>query len=74
MGSKSVVTKDVPAYAVVAGNPAQVVKMRFSEEQIARLQAIAWWNWPAEQITRHLHLINSSDLDAFEQVADEVVQ
>jgi virginiamycin A acetyltransferase len=64
VATKAVVTKDVPPYSIVAGNPAQVLKMRFSEDTIAKLQQIAWWNWDAEKITRNLHLINSDDAEA----------
>jgi virginiamycin A acetyltransferase len=46
----AVVTTDVPAYSVVGGVPARVVKMKHSPEQIQDLLAIAWWNWPAEQV------------------------
>ncbi|MER2997282.1 CatB-related O-acetyltransferase [Pontibacter populi] len=64
VATKAVVTKDVPPYSIVAGNPAQVVKMRFQDETIAKLQQITWWDWDAEKITRNLHLINSNDVDA----------
>ncbi|NEM96144.1 CatB-related O-acetyltransferase [Pontibacter burrus] len=64
IASKSVVAKDVPDYAIVAGNPAVVVKMRFTEEQIQQLLTIAWWNWSGEKISRNLHLIHSTDIDA----------
>jgi virginiamycin A acetyltransferase len=64
VATKAVVTKDVPPYSIVAGNPAQVAKMRFSEDTIAKLQQIAWWNWDVEKITRNLHLINSDDMEA----------
>ncbi|WP_207434011.1 CatB-related O-acetyltransferase [Sabulibacter ruber] len=69
VATKAVVTKDVPPYAIVAGNPAQVVKLRFSEEQIEKLQTLAWWNWPVEKITEHLQLINSANIEALEAVA-----
>lgn len=69
IASKAVVTKDVPAYAIVAGNPAAVVKMRFPEEQIAQLQSIAWWNWDAEKITRNLYLIHAADVEALAKCA-----
>ena len=46
----AVVTKDVPAYALVGGVSARVVKMKHSPEQIQDLLAIAWWNWPADQV------------------------
>ena len=64
VATKAVVTKDVPDYAIVAGNPAVVVKMRFSEEQIQQLLSIAWWNWDMDKITRNLHLIHSADVEA----------
>lgn len=64
VAAKAVVTKDVPDYAIVAGNPAAVVKMRFSETEIQQLLSIAWWNWDADKITRNLHLIHSADVEA----------
>lgn len=48
IGSGSIVTKDVPAYSVVVGSPARVIKMRFPEQMIEQLLAIAWWDWPDE--------------------------
>lgn len=69
IATRAVVTQDVPPYAVVAGNPATVVKMRFSEEQIEQLLKIAWWDWPLEKISQYLHLINSPDIQALEAVA-----
>lgn len=65
IAARSVVTKDVPPYAIVAGSPARVVKYRFDEETIAALQAIAWWDWPQEKIEGALPLLMSSDLNAF---------
>ena len=61
----SIVTKDVPPYAIVGGNPAKLIRCRFSEEQIANLLRIAWWNWDDEKIKRMLPLINSEDIDKF---------
>ncbi len=62
----SVVTSDVPPYAIVAGNPARIVCMRFPPEVIDRLLAIAWWNWDAERITRSLPAISGGDVAALE--------
>ncbi len=64
IASKSVVTKDVPAYAVVAGNPAKVLKMRFDDETIARLESLGWWDWPIESITKALPAITQGNIDA----------
>lgn len=67
IASRSVVTKNVPAYAVAGGNPATVIKMRFPEETVNRLQKLRWWDWPAEKITRNLRLITGADIEALER-------
>jgi len=46
----AVVTKDVAPYAIVAGNPARVIRQRFPAAVAARLQRLAWWNWDHEQL------------------------
>lgn len=48
--ANSTVTKDVPPYAIVAGNPAKIVKYRFSEDIVEKLLKISWWNWSSETI------------------------
>lgn len=55
--------KDVPAYSVVGGNPARVIKRRFSQEIVDRLLEIAWWNWKIEKITANLDKIVAADID-----------
>jgi virginiamycin A acetyltransferase len=69
VAARSVVAADVPPYAIVAGNPARVVRMRFDEGTVARLLAIAWWDWPVERITRNLDAIRGADLAALEAAA-----
>lgn len=71
IASRAVVTSDVPAYAIVGGNPAKIVKMRFDEQAIARLEAIAWWHWPVEKISAHLLDIKNGDIAALEKAALE---
>ena len=70
VAARAVVVKDVPAYAVVGGNPAQVLKSRFPPETVAALERIAWWNWPVEKVTRHLQAIVSADLAALQAAAN----
>ncbi len=65
VGTGAVVTKDVAPYAIVAGNPAREVGRRFSEEQAAALERIAWWDWPLEDVKEHVALLTSPDVDAF---------
>ncbi len=66
ISSRSVVVGDVPAYSVVGGNPAKVLKHRFPAEVSQRLLTIAWWDWPIEKITRNLQVIVSGDIEALE--------
>jgi Acetyltransferase (isoleucine patch superfamily) len=62
----SVVTRDVPPYALVAGNPARVVRRRFDPATIDRLLALAWWDWPPEEILAALPALEAGDIDALE--------
>lgn len=50
VAADAVVVKDVPPYAIVGGNPAKVIKYRFSEDIIEKLRRIAWWNWSSFEI------------------------
>jgi len=52
----SVVTKDVPPYAIVAGNPAKLIRMRFDAETVSALQASQWWSWEQETIRANIDL------------------
>lgn len=69
VAARSVVTRDVPPFAIVAGNAAEVVKMRFDAGTIRRLLEIAWWDWDAEKITRNLNAIRGADIAALEAAA-----
>ena len=50
VGAGSIVTKDVPPFAIVVGNPARVLRLRFTERVVEELLAIAWWDWPHERL------------------------
>lgn len=65
VGASSVVACDVPPYAIVVGNPARVVRRRFSDEQVANLELIAWWNWPIERILDSVAMLCGPDVDLF---------
>ncbi len=54
IGANSVVIKDVPAYSIVGGNPAKVIRLRHEPDQIAHLQKIQWWHWDLEKITKNV--------------------
>lgn len=65
IASNSLVTKDVPNYAIVAGVPARLIKYRFSDEQIAHLEKIQWWNWPNDKIKDAIPLLSSNKIEHF---------
>jgi len=69
VAAKSVVTRDVAPFAVVAGNPARPVRQRFDDATVAALLDIAWWDWPAGRITANLNAIRGRDLDALRAAA-----
>ncbi len=69
IGSYSVVTNDVPPYAIVGGNKATVIRKRFDDITIARLLELCWWNWPIETITRYVHLL-TGDVAEFLNAAE----
>ncbi len=64
IAARAVVTRDVPPYAIVAGNPARVIRHRFNEEQVARLLEMAWWDWPEAQLQTAMPLLCSGEVDA----------
>ncbi len=61
----AVVINDVPPYAIVGGNPAKVIRYRFSPEQIEALLEIRWWDWPEKLVVEATPLLCGTDIDAF---------
>lgn len=68
IAARTVVTRDVPPYAIVGGNPATVIRKRFTDEQMADLLALAWWDWPLDKIERALPHLESGDIAALRAV------
>ena len=67
IGAGAIVTKDIPPFAVAAGNPARIIKYRFSDEQISDLMAIKWWNWSDEKLRENIGLFKT-------QVDNEIIR
>lgn len=63
IGANAVVTKNVPPYGIVVGNPARVIKYRFDKTTIRKLLAVKWWNWNLEKIADNFPLI--ADVEKF---------
>lgn len=64
IAANSVVVKDIPPYAIAAGNPAITLKYRFTQSQIERLLENAWWNLPDSRINDLIPLLCSNDIEA----------
>jgi acetyltransferase-like isoleucine patch superfamily enzyme/SAM-dependent methyltransferase len=57
IGAEAVVTRDVPAYSIVVGNPAKIIRSRFNPETIQKLLQLQWWDWPIEKIVENVDLL-----------------
>lgn len=63
IATNATVTKNVAPYSIVGGNPAALIRKRFSDEQIAQLLAIKWWNWDIEKITKNVQHLTSNNFE-----------
>jgi len=62
IAARSVVVSDIPPYTVAGGNPAKVIKQRFSDTEISQLLTTKWWDWEIDKITRNIDKIMDSDI------------
>jgi len=65
IAAAAVVTRDVPPYAIVAGNPARLIRPRFPHDLAQRMQALAWWDWPHDKLHRALPEFRALSAQAF---------
>lgn len=68
VSANSVVTKDVPPYHIVGGNPAKVIRKRFNDSLIEYLLEIKWWDWSREKIFSNLEVLCSSNLEDIKNI------
>jgi chloramphenicol O-acetyltransferase type B len=71
IGARAVVSRDVPPYMIVAGNPAVEVRPRFPAPVIERLLALSWWDWPEERIASAMPHLLSNHIEAFLNAAEK---
>ncbi len=68
VGTRSVVTHNVPDYCVVVGNPAKIIKYRFDDKTIFALMEIQWWDWNFDVISKNIQYIVGNDIEKLHEI------
>ena len=64
IAANSTVTKDVEPFSIIGGNPAKIIRKRFTDNQISKLLSLKWWDWEIEKITRNVKNLTDCNLDS----------
>ncbi len=67
IANNSHIVKDIVPYSIVGGNPAKLIRYRFTEEQIQKLLNIKWWNWDSTKINNNLPYLCNTNIDTFKK-------
>lgn len=71
LGARCLVRKDVPPYTIMAGIPARILRYRFTNEQIADLLRLRWWDWPENEVASYIGYLYSANIEGFLQICRE---
>lgn len=63
IGSRALVTKDIEPYSIVGGNPAKLIKKRFCNDGIQKLQEMKWWEWEEKYLFEAMPMLCSNNID-----------